>query len=223
MFLLERYGLCKDVETSSQQVNEDYFMIAHDAENSFVIIAADYWRKVDFDANEWMRFHDALGVGESKDVKSVCQKLKTNRQVGVIVDSQKSVRAALMLNLSKMDAVWWKSHIIALRVSLAAEFQLVAFLRRNPEVGAWDGVRDRGRVFDRDSYRLTWIKLCRGLTQSEGLVFSVVWDFVNCEVSGDFRRVGDVDLFGGGFTYKKRAEVEALLVCSDEWVLADRL
>jgi hypothetical protein len=52
-----------------------------------------------------MRFHDALSVGESKNVKSVCQKLETNRQVGVIVDSQKSVRAALMLNLSKVDAV----------------------------------------------------------------------------------------------------------------------
>ena len=52
MSLQERYGLCKNVETSPQQVNEDYFMIAHDAENSFVIIAADYRRKVDFDANK---------------------------------------------------------------------------------------------------------------------------------------------------------------------------
>jgi hypothetical protein len=80
------------------------------------------------------------------------------------VDSQKSVSAALMLNFSKVDAVWRESHIVALRVSLAAEFQLVTFLRRNPEVGAWDGVRDRGCVFDRDSYRLAWVKLCRGLT-----------------------------------------------------------
>jgi hypothetical protein len=52
-----------------------------------------------------MRFHDALGVVESEDVKSVCQKLETNRQVGVVVDSQKSVSAALMLNFSKVDAV----------------------------------------------------------------------------------------------------------------------
>jgi len=77
MSLLERYRLSKDVETSPQQINEDYFMVAYDAENSFVIISADYRRKVNFDANEWMRFYDAFGVVKSKDVESVCQKLET--------------------------------------------------------------------------------------------------------------------------------------------------
>ena len=69
-------------------------MVAHDAKDSFVIVAADYRREVYLYAHKWMSLDNALGVHEAKDVESIRQELETYRQVRVIVYSEQPVRAA---------------------------------------------------------------------------------------------------------------------------------
>lgn len=128
-----------------------------------------------------------------------------------------------MLHFTEVNACWRKSDVVALSIPLAAEFKLVPPLCGNFEVGTGDSVGDLRSILNGDSHCLAGQELCRSHTQSERLVFAVIWNLFNCKVGRNLRGVSDVDLLSCGLAHKEQAEIEVLLVGSDERVFADRL
>ena len=103
MLLLDRNWLGKDVKTCTHEININYFMISHDTVNTLVVIAATKRCEIDLYANKRLRFNNTFSLGETKHVVAISDKLKTYRQVRMVVDTEKTICTTGVLYFSELD------------------------------------------------------------------------------------------------------------------------
>ena len=104
MSLLKRNWLGQNIEASSHEINVDHLVIAYDAVDSLVVVAAHDWGKVDLNADKGVSLYNAFRHRETEDVEPIRQELEADWKVRVVVNCEQSVRAALVLHFSEVNA-----------------------------------------------------------------------------------------------------------------------
>jgi|LakMenE01Jun11ns_1017448.scaffolds.fasta_scaffold9948948_3 hypothetical protein len=96
-------------------------MISHDAKDSFIVVSADSWIKIDLYSHKWLSFYNAFSHRKPKTVVSIRNELEADWQIRVVMNVENSVCAAWLLHFSKMDWFYWKLDIITISLAFAAK------------------------------------------------------------------------------------------------------
>lgn len=119
-------GLRQNVVTGSHQVNKEHFMVLNETEDSLIVVACALGAESNNDPLRRVWLHNALSHREGEQIALVREELEASGQVTVVDDIEESVSGLLSRDLSKLDSLGRETHIEAISLSLAAEFNLVS-------------------------------------------------------------------------------------------------
>ena len=94
MLLLNWNRLSQNIETCTHEINITNFMISHDAKDSFIVVSADSWIKIDLYSHKWLSFYNAFSHRKPKTVVSIRDELEADWQIRVVMNVENSVCAA---------------------------------------------------------------------------------------------------------------------------------
>lgn len=151
--LHQGHWLGQYVETGSNQVNEEHFVVLDDAEDALVVVAGAFGAEVDDDARGRVWFDSADILREAKHVVCIGVQLELGRHVAVVHDVEDAVGFGFDLHLAEVQSLRGQLNVIAQSDSLAVEGKLVAASRRHFKVRTGYYILNLGSVGNSDCIR----------------------------------------------------------------------
>ena len=101
--LTQRNWLGENIIASSNQIDEEDFVILDHTEDSFIVVACLAWVEVDDHSHRGQWFDDSFSHREGKCIALVSNELERCWQVTRVNHIQKSVGLCLHLNFTETD------------------------------------------------------------------------------------------------------------------------
>lgn len=101
--LHQGHRLGKDIEASSDQVDEENLVVPHDAEHPLVVVRSRLRVELDDDPRLGPGFDRPLKLREGEHVRFVAEELESGWLVAVVDDVQQAVCSRLKLDFSEMN------------------------------------------------------------------------------------------------------------------------